>query len=453
VLASSLPLTRTAAADLPFDLRVGGAAVEIKADNTMKHYGGGRFFAGQDAPLRAVAVVVEKPGAGKVAIIGCDVIFLKRDLLDPVVEEIARLCGIPAAHILINATHTHHAPSTGTTHGGIPADPVFLARVGPAIVAAARQANERAANNPARFEFFLGEEYTVGQNSRVLLSDDTVMWIGRRDDVIRPTGPIDPQLPVLVFRGPEASVRAVIYGHSCHTIGTRKGNVISPGFYGVAAQELEAEVGAPICFLEGASGSTHNVGMLGPVPFDYAVKRLQQVLRDGLRDAAPRVVSRVAAIKRPFTYTIRKFDEDAEEAAVAGYLSKRVDDPKQREIRRAGFAHGRRALHPHQGQERTTWIQAMVIGEVAIVGVPAEMFTKLGLDIKQRSPFRETFIAELANDYVGYLPDREAFKAGGYQTWTGYHNFTEPGTGDRMVDEVIELLNELKGESGRVAGP
>jgi neutral ceramidase len=86
----------------------------------------------------------------------------------------------------------------------------------------------------------------------------------------------------------------------------------------------------------------------------------------------------------------------------------------------------------------------MVIGDVAIVGVPAEFFTKLGLDIQNRSPYRYTYIAELANDWIGYLPDKEAHKLGGYQVWTGFHSFAEHGTGERVVDETIALLKELK---------
>ncbi len=85
----------------------------------------------------------------------------------------------------------------------------------------------------------------------------------------------------------------------------------------------------------------------------------------------------------------------------------------------------------------------MTIGDVALVGVPAEFFTKLGRDIKNRSPFRHTYIAELANGWIGYLPDRDAHQLGGYQVWTGYHSYAEPGTGERMVDRVIELLHQL----------
>jgi hypothetical protein len=96
-----------------------------------------------------------------------------------------------------------------------------------------------------------------------------------------------------------------------------------------------------------------------------------------------------------------------------------------------------------QGQERETWLQVLRVGDVAIVGVPAEYFTQLGLDIKNRSPFRHTYIAELANDWIGYLPNFEGHKLGGYQVWTGYHSYAEPGTGERIADEVVAMLKEL----------
>jgi hypothetical protein len=103
----------------------------------------------------------------------------------------------------------------------------------------------------------------------------------------------------------------------------------------------------------------------------------------------------------------------------------------------------RRALAPQRGQERETWLQVVRIGDVALVGVPAECFTQLGLDLKNRSPFRHTYVAELANDWIGYLPDLTGHKLGGYQVWTGYHSYVEPGTGERLVDELVTMLREL----------
>ena len=103
----------------------------------------------------------------------------------------------------------------------------------------------------------------------------------------------------------------------------------------------------------------------------------------------------------------------------------------------------RQALAPQQGQVRETTLQAMVIGEVAIVGVPGELFTGLGVDLKERSPFEHTYVVSLANDWMGYLPDREAHELGGYQTWMGLHSYAEEGTGERMVDESIRMLQQL----------
>jgi hypothetical protein len=104
----------------------------------------------------------------------------------------------------------------------------------------------------------------------------------------------------------------------------------------------------------------------------------------------------------------------------------------------------RRKLASRQGEPRKTWVQAVRIGDVAIVGVPGEFFTALGEEIKRRSPFRYTYVFELANDYIGYIPDRPGYDRGGYQVWTGLHSYLEPGTGERIVGEAVELLGRLK---------
>jgi len=417
-------------------LRVGAAAAELEADDSMVIAGSihPHYAKGQEGKLRAVAVVIEKPPATKLAIVACDVLILTRDLVDPVVAQIEKTCGIPASNILVNCTHTHHAPSTVRVHG-YDRDEVFCKTVQRGIVKAVTDANARLAD--AVFHFKLGREKTVGQNSRLLLSDGSILWIGRRDDAVRPTGPFDPDLPVLAFRNPSGGLRALVFNHSTHTIGGLKGGVRSPAFYGLAAQQLESELGGTVCFLEGASGSTHrmNVGTA------EAIKRIKQAVLDALDRAGSREVRQLAAIKRPFDFKVRAFDEATEDRAVVDYCTKRAGRNPQPII--AVFRRMRKELAPQQGKTRTTWVQTMAIGDVAIVGVSAELFTKLGIDIKQRSPFKNTLVAELANDWIGYLPDREAHRLGGYQVWTGLHSYAEPGTGERMVDQVVKMLNEL----------
>ncbi len=420
-------------------LHVGAAAAEFVADDTMEIAGSilpGKAT-GQEGQLRAVAVVLEKKPFPKVAIVACDILMITHDLLDPIVGELEKTTGIPAANILINCTHTHHAPSTVRVHG-YERNEKFCQEVQRKIVQAVQDANTNLSRDDCQFLFHLGREETVGVNSRQMLSDGAIFWTGQRDDLVRPTGPFDPELPVLAFRDSAEKLRALIYNHSTHTIGMRTRGLRSPAYYGLAAQELEQELGGTVSFLEGASGSTHNLFVPAPV----AITRMKQAVKDALAEVQPRPVERLVALKRPFKFKVRTFNDAAEEAAIAAYCQKRL--PERAEPFIKVFRDMRRELAPMQGQERTTWIQTMVIGDVAIVGVPAEYFTKLGLDIKNRSPFRQTYIAELANDWIGYVPDRDAFPLGGYQVWTGFHSYCEPGTGERIVDAAIEMLNELR---------
>ena len=125
---------------------------------------------------------------------------------------------------------------------------------------------------------------------------------------------------------------------------------------------------------------------------------------------------------------------------MTAYCTKRIKDPTAARSVIETFRAMRRKLADRQGQPRKTWVQAVRIGDVAIVGVPGEFFTVLGEEIKRRSPFRYTYVFELANDYIGYIPDRPGFDRGGYQVWTGLHSFLEPGTGEQIVAEAVELL-------------
>jgi hypothetical protein len=432
-LLSCAPPSRSAAP--AGGLRAGAAAAEIEADDSMVIGGGihpGKA-GGQEGKLRAVALVVEKSSV-RVAIVACDVLMVARDLLDEAASRIERETGIPFANILVNCTHTHHAPSTVDVHA-YSRDATFCRRLVEAVVRAAKEANGRLAE--AGFSYRLGHEASVGQNSRLLLRDGSIYWIGDRSDAVRPTGPFDPELPVLAFRDPAGGLRALLFNHSTHTIGTGKPGARSPSFYGMAAQELEGELGGVVSFLEGASGSTHNLG----VPFPEMVLRVKDAVKEALGKAEPRPVDRVAALKREFSFRVRRFDEAKEDEAVSAYCRKRAGAGADSIIE--AFRAARRSLAPRQGEERKTWLQVVRIGDAAVAGVPAEFFTTFGLDIKRRSPFRHTVVAELANDWIGYLPDRRAFELGGYQTWTGFHSFAEIGTGERVVEEVLRMLREI----------
>ncbi|MGQ9597263.1 MAG: hypothetical protein ACUVQY_09075 [Thermoproteota archaeon] len=302
-------------------LRAGSSSAEIVSDESMVIAGGihPRFASSREGRIRASALIIEKDI--RICIVSCDVLALQRDVCDEVCLEIEEEFGISFENILITATHTHHAPSTVTVHA-YEKDESFVENVKHAVLTAVGSANQNLKD--VGMNFWLGIESTVGQNSRLLLSDNTIYWVGPRDDALRPTGPFDPDLPIFLFRRGDGNPEALIFNHSTHNIGAKNPGAISPGFYGLVAQELEEEIGGTMLFLSGASGSTHNLVL----PTDEMVLRIKDAVKEALSESQHRTVQRIASVKREFEYRVRRFDEKKEEKAVSYYCNRRVNNPE-----------------------------------------------------------------------------------------------------------------------------
>ncbi|MHC4691464.1 MAG: hypothetical protein ACYS67_01895 [Planctomycetota bacterium] len=418
-------------------IKAAAASTEIISDDSMEIAGGisPGHVVGQEGKLRASAVVIE--ANTKVCIVSCDVLVLQRDILDDVCRKIEAQEKIPFDNILITSSHTHHAPTTVTVHG-YKRDETFTRRVKDAIVSAVHKAGQKLKKaKPASMYFRLGQESTVGQNSRLLLKDGTIFWVGSRADALRPTGPFDPELPVLAFKRADGGLEAILFNHSSHNIGVRSSGR-SPSFYGLAAQELEEELGGTTIFAPGAFGSTHVFSL----PMDERILRIKNAVKDAFSKAQKRQIPTLTSVKKQFSYRVRQFDEDAEEKAVSYYCNKRLGGNPEDIIK--VFRNMRKDLAKHQGRLRKTWLHVILIGDIAFVGIPGECFGLLGTEIKRRSPFRYTYVIGVANDYIGYIPDDQAYDLGGYQVWTGFHSLVERGTGEKIVDETVRILEELK---------
>ena len=74
---------------------------------------------------------------------------------------------------------------------------------------------------------------------------------------------------------------------------------------------------------------------------------------------------------------------------------------------------------------------------VGIVGLPGEMFSEFGMEIKKRSPAKHTLVIELANDGIGYLPTSVSFEQGGYEPSTGSTMYVK-GAGEKLVPHVLQ---------------
>ena len=88
-------------------------------------------------------------------------------------------------------------------------------------------------------------------------------------------------------------------------------------------------------------------------------------------------------------------------------------------------------------------VQVIKIGDICIGTSPCETFTETGVEFKERSPFKRSFMVELAHGYYGYLPTPRHFELGGYETWPGT-NCLEPQASVKIMDALIEMSRSLK---------
>ena len=78
-----------------------------------------------------------------------------------------------------------------------------------------------------------------------------------------------------------------------------------------------------------------------------------------------------------------------------------------------------------------------------MVSMPFEVLVEIGLEIKKKSPFKQTFLIELANGSYGYLPPPNQHKLGGYETWLGTSRFQSQSS-EILIKHLFEMLKDLK---------
>jgi hypothetical protein len=427
-------------------IKAAAAAVNIAVGDSLP-IGGWiipRYTQGEDAKLRA-QVIVLTDGKIKVCLGSCDVTYLHRNILDDIGHEVEEKYGIPFNNIMLGATHNHGSPIQ-TDWSDKTADQTFNLAIKKAFIEAIGLAHEKLNNGGAtECSFALGQA-TVGQNSRLLLEDGSILWVPTiyKFAQNRPTGPYDAQLPVLAFKDKQGNLEALVFNHSTHNINMPSSvPVRSPSFQGRAAQEMEQKLGGTVIFLPGAFGSTH---VFDEMPTEERVFRITEGIEKAYSKIEKRDIRRLAAVKKEFAFRLRTFNEKEQHQAVEDYCNRWFKEitlwPAKAEPVIQAFRARRDRLAQRHGETQKSWLQAIQIGDIAFVGIPGELFAELGMEIKRRSPFRYTYVVGIANDYIGYLPDKEAYKIGGYQTWAG-PNFSEPGTGEALVDEAIKILEDF----------
>ena len=93
-------------------------------------------------------------------------------------------------------------------------------------------------------------------------------------------------------------------------------------------------------------------------------------------------------------------------------------------------------------------LQALAIDDVAVVGLAAEPFVEIGLQIKARSAAVITFVAAYANGCVGYVPMPLAYDLGGYEVDDSYVYYRleaalAPACAELMIGGALTLIDGL----------
>ncbi len=92
----------------------------------------------------------------------------------------------------------------------------------------------------------------------------------------------------------------------------------------------------------------------------------------------------------------------------------------------------------------STFISALRIGELLIVGAPGEMIAELGIDIKSRlknTGVPYPVIGGLANEWISYILTEDEYHRGGYESSASFYG---PTLGEVIHDAMLQSAMELK---------
>lgn len=386
--------------------------------------------------LHAHALVVSS-GSDTCAIVSCDLIHVVAPVVARARALIHERTGIPEDKVLICATHAHTGPEmSGEYADGLPF------RLSAAVEAAT------ASQQPARIEFAHAEEPGLSFNRRYWMEDGSLVTNpGKRNPkVVRPAGPVDPTLYVLQMASEAGAAIGTLVNFGLHA-DTTGGTAIS-GDYPHHLREVLGESWGVVAFANRPCGDTNHWDLDDPSPqrgVEEAQRigtRLAEKVRSAMANPVELTEGRVHVARQTLELPYAVVSP-ADIASAEQVLARPIDYEHDFTLD-VVHAHKVKAIADAGAASRSTEVQAVALGETAVVGLPGEIFVELGFEVTSRSPFTHIFLAELANDNVGYVPTRKAFDEGGYEVTSCLY---QPGTGECLVEAAVEALNRLAEEA------
>lgn len=460
-------------------LRVGVAEADITppAGFPMAGYYHERLADGTIDPLKAKAIVFQD-GSHAAALVVCDLIGIATDLSREVRKRASQATGIPAANIVIAATHSHTAPDYmkelwlyigKQPQEKLRADYIRKLIDGPVQAIATAQAGAR----PSQLHGGRTNQTTpVAFNRRFVMRDGSVRTWQQYSNprVVRAAGPIDPEIGLLVVRDAEgAKTRGVLSNFALHldTVGGTRWSADYPFFIErKLRQAIAADVvslfGTGCCgdinhsdpnrsarnkvdFIGGSlgdsiTGAIDGLPKIDPAPLTVKSTTVKLPLQQVTKEEVRRSVQVVSLARRG--EQVDFFDH------VTAYKMLILDQLRDQPHAKASehLTWGLSRSLAGVGESLPVDVTAITIGrDMAIVCLPGEVFVELGLAIKRASPFDTTMVIELSNAVETiYIPHRAAYVGGSYEVT---NSTLQPGGGELLVEAALALLREAAAEA------
>ena len=423
-------------------------------------------------PLHVRAVAFERD-EGRAVICLIDAIGIGREMSDLAKSRAAEKTGWQTEDMLICATHTHTAPKGGT---GMPGREAYEKLKYQKLEEAIVQAIESL--EPAKVGFSSEDEPSEVRNRRWFLQPGTMPPnpLGEKDQVktnagrnhlVKPAGPIDPEICVIDIRNSRNKPLALIANYALHYVGGvpkkiddkgREVGMASADYFGEFSRIMPHRIGGsnpPPSFVammtNGASGDINNLVFTGTRPPRSPFEQIR-IVASKTADAAWRAVKKIEAYEtKPVIATRQREvnlpyrEPNQREIKLAEDLLQRTRKERDAINSRTTTVATRVIEYANSEHPRTepVLIQAFRIGEQAIVSMPFEVLVEIGLEIKKRSRFERTLLISMANGGYGYLPPPNQHKLGGYETWLGTSRF-QPQSSEILIKNLLEMLENLK---------
>ena len=374
-------------------------------------------------------------------------LFISEEATAGAREAITAATKIPGSHILIGASHTHGGGPVATCFGS-EADPEYVdlvvKRVAEAVISAYHSLHA------AELGDGIGHEPSISFNRRFLMRDGRqVTHPGKGNpDIVRPSGPIDPDVGVLAARAPGGELLGTVCQLRLPSRPSWAGTASRRTMFTTCARRcagITRSPRLPVGFLLGAAGDVTQVDNLRPgrefgeewsslFGLALGAEVIQTVGRltwqNGCRD--PGRPDRMCPFRSASRARCRTRSRRAALAPGA-----EVDKIYAREREMVEKERAKRPVIPCE-------VQAIRIGDLGIVTNGAEFFCQLGLDIKEASPLDRTWVVSLANQWIGYVATPSAYYAGGYEPRTARSAKMAPWAGQALVEGSLAALKSVK---------